>query len=49
MVVSRNGGGDGGGDGGGVCGGDDGGGGSHVHQLDITLTFAFLFSSLLST
>ena len=45
MVVSRN----GGGDGGGVCGGDDGGGGSHVHQLDITLTFAFLFSSLLST
>ena len=45
MVVSRN----GGGDGGGVCGDDDGGGGSHVHQLDITLTFAFLFSSLLST
>jgi hypothetical protein len=45
VVVSRN----GGGDGGGVCGGDDGGGGSHVHQLDITLTFAFLFSSLLST
>ena len=39
MVVSRN----GGGDSGGVCGGDDGGGGSHVHQLDITLTFAFLF------
>ena len=45
MVVSRN----GGGDGGGVCGGDDGSGGSHVHQLNITLTFAFLFSSLLST
>jgi hypothetical protein len=45
VVVSRN----GGGDGGGVCGGDDSGGGSHVHQLDITLTFAFLFSSLLST